>query len=258
MKFNIFNNKREKYIKEDEDNVIDIRVILYTPPTAPNEAANKGYLDQKINDLDAGDFTGVLNHKNVPDFKGPDIVTPDRETLELKEILKSDTIMGAMVQVDEYGRVLAVHKIEDKDLSPDIKFKWGDITSKPETLEGYGITDLIRSDHPDRVNGNTTVENYQGKDSKSPVPIEFLQEKIQEYKDLQIKTGDSIIKLDGASTVGYYLQNGATITKEKDPDLVLAITGDPKATTAKLKDSTKDDEERFYRAGVKARTYVKR
>lgn len=258
MRFHPFNDKREKYIKEDQDNYVEIRVILYVPPTAPKEAVNKGYIDKKLDSLEAGDITGVLHHKNLPNFVGPDIVTPDNETLELKEIHKEPIPLGVMVQVDDHGRVIATHKVEDKDLSPGVTFSWGVVVEKPDTLEGYGITDLVRSDKADRIRGNTTVENYAGKDSKGPMPIEYLAVKIQEYKDLQIKTGDSIIKMDGTDTTGYYLQNGATITSDKDPALVLAITGDPNAKTAKLKDTTKEDDERFYRAGVKAKTYVKR
>lgn len=256
IKFEPFDFAKAKYIKWDQDNVIDIRVILFRYPEAPNEAGNKGYVDKKVSEVKAEDFKGVLKHENIPNFKGPDIVTPNEKTMNLREIHKEDLPLGVMIQVDEHGRILSTHGISDSDLDPSVKFKWGNVTDKPTTTDGFNITDLIRYNREDRIKSDTTVNDYKGKASRSPMPIEYLDVKFEQIKASQKPVGSSIVVHDGASPGNAILSNGATISSDRFPELVLHLTKNPKATSAVLPDRTKDDSIRFGLTGVNAHTYI--
>jgi len=172
-----------------------------------NHAVNKQYVDNSINNLDAGDIvSGTISVSTLPSFTGDVVSNAGDNTLTLTT---TGVIAGSYpkVEVDNKGRIINSSIL----LSTDIpNLDWSKITTgKPTTLSGYGITDAVN------INGGVLNAFLTfGGSITDP-----LQAVTKQYVDniftalVTVKTGDIINKPIGTTPVGFLQCNGSYVDK---------------------------------------------
>lgn len=132
---------QQELLKEPSEITITGPLYLHAPPQEDNEAANKGYVDTMFNNLNAGELKeGQLSGALVPHFEG---AVTNTEGSTLFQLNNTNLVPGTKpkVTVDNKGRVVSIGDLTSNDI-PNVP--WNKITKdKPNTLTGYGITDLL-------------------------------------------------------------------------------------------------------------------
>ena len=116
-------------------------IKLQGDPTQPLEASTKQYVDNKVLNLNASNFTsGTLSASRLPASTGDVTSSAGSNTLTLAN---SGVTAGTYtkVTVDSKGRVTSGGSLSASDI-PNLD--WSKITTgKPTTLAGYGITNAL-------------------------------------------------------------------------------------------------------------------
>lgn len=117
-------------------------LILYANPFGNKEAATKQYADMSVSTgLNADNFSeGVIDVGRLPAFSGDVINATGTNVFTLGN---NGVTPGTyvIVDIDDTGRIVSGRGMEEEDI-PELP--WSKITGgKPNTLEGYGITDSV-------------------------------------------------------------------------------------------------------------------
>lgn len=201
-------------------------LFLAADPAVPLGASTKQYVDNSAASLNANNLiTGTIGAARFPAMNGDLTSSAGSTTLTLSN---TGVTPGAYpkVSVDNKGRVLNGLNLVESDLPA---MSWNKITSdKPTTIDGYGITNAIKS------TGGTMV----GTVSVNGTPTQSTQLVNKSYLDTVvggttgIAVGDIISKIDPSTPVGFLKCNGAELVKTSYQDLYNAI-GDRYTTLTK-------------------------
>lgn len=199
-------------------------LMLSRHPQLPMEAATKQYVDQGVQNLDAGNFTtGTLPIARLPVMGGD--VTSEAGS-NLMSLVPTGVTPGeyARITVNAKGRAIGTGIISATDL-PALPFS--KITmDKPTTLSGYGITDAVSNaggimTGPLILAGNPTNGDHL-------VPKQYIDGMINSLTST--RTGDVVRKAYATTPVGFLKCNGASVSKTYYSDLY-AIVGDAYAAS---------------------------
>lgn len=194
-------------------------LLLSRHPQLPMEAVTKQYVDQGVQNLDAGNFTtGTLPIARLPVMGGD--VTSEAGS-NLMSLAPTGVTAGeyARITVNAKGRAIGTGIISANDL-PALPFS--KITmDKPTTLSGYGITDAVSNaggimTGPLILAGNPTNGDHL-------VPKQYIDGMINSLSSA--RTGDVVRKAYPTTPVGFLKCNGAEVSKTIYSDLY-AIVGD--------------------------------
>lgn len=201
-------------------------LFLAADPAVPLGASTKQYVDNSAASLNANNLiTGTIGAARFPAMNGDLTSSAGSTTLTLSN---TGVTPGAYpkVSIDNKGRVLNGLNLVESDLPT---MSWNKITSdKPTTIDGYGITNAIKS------TGGTMV----GVVSVNGTPTQSTQLVNKSYLDTVvggttgIAVGDIISKIDPSTPVGFLKCNGAELVKTSYQDLYNAI-GDRYTTLTK-------------------------
>lgn len=115
--------------------------LNYTP-TAPMHAVTKDYVDRALGMVLATNITGTIPAERLPAFTGQDISSPGYGIFTLKP---TGVVPGTYNKVTVNSKGFVTHG-EMVDYSVLVNVDWSSITlDKPTTLEGYGITDALKT-----------------------------------------------------------------------------------------------------------------
>ena len=199
-------------------------LMLSRHPQLPMEAATKQYVDQGVQNLDAGNFTtGTLPIARLPVMGGD--VTSEAGS-NLMSLVATGVTPGeyARITVNAKGRAIGTGIISANDL-PALPFD--KITmDKPTTLSGYGITDAVSNaggimTGPLILAGNPTNGDHL-------VPKQYIDGMISSLSSA--RTGDVVRKAYASTPVGFLKCNGAFVSKTAYADLY-SIIGDTNAAS---------------------------
>lgn len=201
-------------------------LFLAADPAVPLGASTKQYVDNSAASLNANNLiTGTIGAARFPAMNGDLTSSAGSTTLTLSN---TGVTPGAYpkVSVDNKGRVLNGLNLAESDLPT---MSWNKITSdKPTTIDGYGITNAIKS------TGGTMV----GAVFVNGTPTQSTQLVNKSYLDTVvggttgIAVGDIISKIDPSTPVGFLKCNGVELVKTSYQDLYNAI-GDRYTTLTK-------------------------
>ena len=117
-------------------------LYLAPNPTAPLHAVTKDYVDSVLGHIPAANIVGTIPAERLPAFTGTDITSAGYGIFTLKY---TGVIPGVYnkVTVNSKGLVISGELIDYSTLT---NVAWDAITlDKPTTLEGYGITDALKT-----------------------------------------------------------------------------------------------------------------
>ena len=216
-------------------------LMLSRHPQLPMEAATKQYVDQGVQNLNAGSFTtGTLPIARLPVMGGD--VTSEAGS-NLMSLVPTGVTPGeyARITVNAKGRVIGTGIISANDL-PALPFD--KITmDKPTTLSGYGITDAVSNaggimTGPLILAGNPTNGDHL-------VPKQYIDGMIRSLSSGS--TGDVVRKPYPTTPVGFLKCNGAEVDKITYANLYAVIGGTNAASsTFKLPDMSATDVNGIY------------
>lgn len=121
-----------------------ISAPLYLPsnPTDPLHAVTKEYVDMMLGHVAVENITGTIPAERLPAFTGQDIFSSGYGIFELKP---TGVIPGTYNKITVNAKGFVTYG-ELVDYSVLTNVPWSSITlDKPTTLEGYGITDALRT-----------------------------------------------------------------------------------------------------------------
>lgn len=194
-------------------------LLLSRHPQLPMEAATKQYVDQGVQNLDAGNFTtGTLPIARLPVMGGD--VTSEAGS-NLMNLVPTGVTAGeyARITVNAKGRAIGTGIISATDL-PALPFS--KITmDKPTTLSGYGITDAVNNAGGIMTGPLILAGNPSNGDHL--VPKQYIDGMIGSLASA--RTGDVVRKAYATTPVGFLKCNGASVSKTDYSDLY-AILGD--------------------------------
>ena len=206
---------------------VTIPGMIMTGPLYINEyfdnnfaAVPKSFIDNALLNLNANNITnGTLSASRFPGFKGDATSTIGSNIINL---VNSGVTPGTYtkVLVDAKGRVYGNDTLTDSDIE---SIDWNKITTdKPTTLEGYGITDGVRTDLSETINGNLTLYSD---------PVNNLHAATKQYVDNLSSSsggysvGDIIRRPNNTTPTGFLRCNGAQVSKTTYANLY-AVIGD--------------------------------
>lgn len=191
-------------------------LILANGPSQPLEAATKYYVDSTFASLNANNvLDGVLPISSLPGFTG-DATSPQGSNVITLTDLGVAPGSYAKVIVDAKGRVTGNDILTESDI-PIVS--WDKVQNKPNTLEGYGITDGL-SITGGVFNGQMSVVT----------PTNSLSSVSKQYVDAALSgnsavVGDIIRKPFASTPTGFLRCNGGLVDKTTYADLY-AVIGD--------------------------------
>lgn len=191
-------------------------LILANGPSQPLEAATKYYVDSTFASLNANNvLDGVLPISSLPGFTG-DATSPQGSNVITLTNLGVTPGSYAKVIVDAKGRVTGNDILTESDI-PVIG--WDKVQNKPNTLEGYGITDAL----------SVTGGVFDGQMSVI-APTNSMSAVNKQYVDAALSgnsavVGDIIRKPFASTPSGFLRCNGGMVDKVMYADLY-SIIGD--------------------------------
>jgi hypothetical protein len=189
-------------------------LILANGPSQPLEAATKYYVDSTFASLNANNvLDGVLPISSLPGFTG-DATSPQGSNVITLTNLGVTPGSYAKIIVDAKGRVTGNDILTESDI-PNIG--WDKVQNKPNTLEGYGITDAL----------SVTGGVFGGQMSVVP-PTNPLSSVSKQYVDSALSgnsavVGDIIRKPYASTPTGFLRCNGGVVDKVMYSDLYSVI-----------------------------------
>lgn len=252
MKIKIFKTNLGEVFDPNKNFTTDKNIVLKRHPKEPNEGATLGYLDSKLEEFyNTADIKGTIDDVSVLQIKGPDI-THDSKGLWVKDVYKGDPV-AVVVEVNKHGRITKNYPLDETTMDTSTKISWNDVTGKPTTVEGYGITDLASKNKYEKITGKMTVK-YQDKKTKSPVPYSHLKT-IWDRSNYELQLGDLVIKFGKIDPKKWVPADGRTIYRKDYPEAVDYLAG-KNANEVKVPDARERDLYLLNSFGVEANTYM--
>lgn len=202
-------------------------LIMSAHPTAPLQAATKGYVDTAVTSVSADKvIAGTLSLLRMPLFTGGDVTSnPTTKAIALNAVNRV-SVPGQSV-AGEFSKISVNVKgiVEDSAalLASDIpSLSWGKLKSGlPTTTAGYGITDAL---------GKTggILSNFL---SLANAPVANLNAANKQYADDKVNsspkyaTGDVMRLTATVSPTGFLRANGGELSKSTYSALY-AVVGD--------------------------------
>lgn len=217
---------------------------LYLPPnpTNPMHAVTKGYVDTTLGTVNSANITGTIPAARLPAFTGAHIASAGSGVFELKP---TGVVPGTYNKVTVNSKGLVTYG-EMVDYSTLTNVSWSSITKdKPTTLEGYGITDALRT-----TGGTMTGALYITGTPTDPTHLvnKSYVDALIAQKQAQGSTtvGDIIQSVSTTTPTNYLRCNGAVISRTTYASLFAVIgtrynSGTVAADMFKLPDTTLTD-----------------
>ena len=189
-------------------------LILANGPTQPLEAATKYYVDSTFANLNANNILdGVLPISSLPGFTG-DATSPQGSNVITLANLGVTPGSYAKIIVDTKGRVTGNDILTESDI-PTIS--WEKVQNKPNTLEGYGITNAL-----------SITGGVFGGQMSVVSPTNSLSSVSKQYVDSALSgnsavVGDIIRKPFASTPSGFLRCNGGMVDKVIYADLYSVI-----------------------------------
>lgn len=195
-------------------------LVLSSNPTAPLQAATKGYVDSALGALNGASLiTGTVPVERLPAFTGDITNTVGTGVFTLANSGVTPSTYPK-VTVDAKGRVTNGYLLSQNDLPA---LDWNRIaTGKPSTMAGYGITDAIQP----------TGGTMTGPLLLSNAPTAPLHIATKGYVDLLVSNstgtltaGELVRKVTTNTPSGFLRANGGDVSKTTYSALY-AVIGD--------------------------------
>ena len=191
-------------------------LILANGPSQPLEAATKYYVDSTFASLNANNvLDGVLPISSLPGFTGDATSVQGSNVITLSDLGVTPGSYAKVI-VDAKGRVTGNDILNESDI-PNIG--WDKVQNKPNTLEGYGITDAL-----------SITGGVFGGQMSVIAPTNPLSSVSKQYVDSALSgnsavVGDIIRKPFATTPTGFLRCNGGLVDKITYSDLY-AVIGD--------------------------------
>ena len=219
--------------------------------TAPMHAVTKEYVDTVLGSVSVNNIVGTIPAERLPAFTGNDIQSAGYGIFELKP---TGVVAGTYNKITVNAKGFVTHG-EFIDYTTLTNVPWDNITQdKPTTLEGYGITDALK----------TTGGVMNGALNITGVPTEATHLVNKKYVDDSVdalqsapigKIGDMVQSVSSTTPSNYLRANGAVLDKATYAALY-AVIGDTftlianntvnTTTQFKLPDTTTTDPAGMY------------
>ena len=228
MRINLFktiDNNSDNNSNNSNNNTINGMTLngpLYINGDFSNDfaAIPKFFVDNALLSLNADNITtGIMPIERFPAFSGDIVKSPGSAVINLNN---SGVTPGTYtkVTVNSKGLIISGTNITESDI-PNIS--WNKITNdKPNTLEGYGITDGVKIDSIDTINGNLILHAN---------PTSNLHAATKQYVDnissnsssSSLSVGDIIRRPNSTTPSGFLRCNGAQVLKTTYANLYSVI-----------------------------------
>lgn len=214
--------------------------------TDPMHAVTKEYVDTVLGSVSVNNIVGTIPAERLPAFTGNDIQSAGYGIFELKP---TGVVAGTYNKITVNAKGFVTHG-EIIDYSTLTNVIWDNITKdKPTTLEGYGITDALK----------TTGGVMNGALNITGVPTEATHLVNKKYVDDSVsalqsapigKIGDIVQSMSRTAPTNYLRANGGILDKTTYAALY-AVIGDTfntvnSTTQFKLPDTTTTDPAGMY------------
>lgn len=189
-------------------------LILANSPSQPLEAATKYYVDTTFANLNANNvLDGTLPISSLPGFTGDASSSQGTNVITLSN-LGITPGSYAKVIVDIKGRVTGNDILSDSDI-PIVS--WNKIQNKPNTVEGYEISDALT------VSGGTLTGNLSVGSPISPLSAANKGYVDGALSNTSSAIGDIIRKSFSTTPAGFLRCNGGLVDKTTYADLYSVI-----------------------------------
>lgn len=189
-------------------------LILANGPAQPLEAATKYYVDTVFASLNANNvLDGILPISSLPTFTGDATTNQGNNSFVLANLGVSPGSYPKVI-VDAKGRVTGNDILTSSDIP---NFDWNKVSSRPDTLAGYGITDAL-STAGDTITGHLSVQNPT--QSMSIVNKQYVDSALNNNSTV---VGDIIRKPYATTPSGFLRCNGGLLVKTTYADLYATI-----------------------------------
>ena len=201
--------------------VISAPLYLNPNPTNPLHAVTKEYTDRTLSKVPVGNIRGTIPSERFPAFTGEHIHSTSDGVFEIKPTGVTPGTYNK-VTVNAKGLVVAGENVDESVLT---NVPWTSITQdKPSTLEGYGITDALRSTGG-TLAGQISVTDYPDSDAQLVTKKYVDDAVVAKEQEGGSKIGEIIKTTDPTTPSGYLRLNGAIVDKASYQQLY-AVLGD--------------------------------